>query len=595
MSTTIRHRIHLSALALCAWFLLFSAAPLRAQETTRWVFAPVVAPNSTPPQWMAGALDELAAAADAKGISTWARDEAADAFARKHSRDPESITQEDVRTLQRLYDTATKSLAAQHVAAALEELDAAGRIYRRAPDSFNRTAPQQVLDLCLRHAQALVESGVAVVRVTQSIRECRMRVPLEIETNLLLHTNATVRKTLVEVSNEISNDRKGRLEVRGRDGCQVRVDGIDSGRIQGGKLTFHKLIVGSHRVSLACDSEPMRVYRVEVSEESKALTIDASFDATLRSVPYLYFQSADDERIPDIFHGSAVDTVSPSHIRAVQAALGHATLVLVGSNRGAYELLRVSPSGNTTRARLRGPSQIGEAWSAEELGRAIADLLASPAPEASTSPGASVSSNEPAARAPLPSGPHTRGVFTPTQLRRQRRASFALISIGLAGAATTTALALRSNRLRSENQELYYDQSGSRVESTANRLRTSYIVLAPLTIGAALPWALQMALAIRFDQRKSNLALSLPLLAAGGALLGLAFALPNDACRECYAERDIQGDRNALLFISGLGLAMAPVIHGLFVKLPTFFVERRERKRAKLALGPGSLRIEGSF
>ncbi len=558
-------------------------SPVRAEEPARWLFVPLIVQQRDLSPWIASALDELGHSAEAKGVNVWSRDDAAQLFERRHSSELSPVTPDDMETLERLSDSAVKSMAAQHHAAALHELDAASRLYQRAPEEFNRLSPRLVLDMCLFRARALIETGEQILKVKQGIRDCRIRIPLEIEPNLLTHTNPTIRKLLTEVSAELTSARSGRLMVRGAPGCPVRVDGVEAGRLRGGQIQFDNLLIGTHRVSVACEGVEPRIYAVAVTGAETVLSVDGSLDASLRSRPYLHLN------VESTTPQAEVARVG----RVIAEVLKDASVVIAAfTPQGPVVLRRLTPLGETLEAKLAAPAQIGEAWSPEQRDAAIEALLRRP-PERSVAP--ELARPAPAEPAPRPSA--RLGLLGDRELVRWKRASGGLLAIAGASTVTAVALHLKARAVRSERRDDYDDrlQGDSPAVARARRMSSASVGLSTLG-GVSLAAGLLGPLLRRDEFRRPNLALLVSLSAVGAGLLGASvypFMHGRDACTSCAAARDNHTENGFLLAGSGLGLLAAPVLFSLLRYLPTRSL--RQRTETSWGLMPGGASLRGTF
>ncbi|MDB4985394.1 MAG: hypothetical protein JWN04_572 [Myxococcaceae bacterium] len=585
-------RFHLFSGLVAVSLGLLAALPLaHADDPARWLFVPVITQQRELPPWLASALDELAKSAEAQGVAVWSRDEAAINFERRHSTELSPVTPDDLQTLERLSDSAVKSMAAQHHAAALHELDAASRLYQRAPEEFNRVAPQVVLDLCLFRARALVETGEQILLVKQGIRDCRLRIPLEIEPNLLTHTNPTIRKLLAEVSSELASARSGRLLVQGPPGCPVRVDGVDVGRLRGGQVQFDNLLVGTHRVSVACEGAATRIYSVDVTGAETTLAVDAVLDASLRSRPYLHLHV--DQATPQASVARIANVVSD--------ALKYTSVVLASVTPGGPLVLRrLTPGAAAVETQIAAPAQIGEAWSPEQRAQAIEALLR-PAPR----PSAQTLSRAPAApSASSPAlAPGRLGLLDDRELTRWSRASRGLLGIAGAGLVTATALHFKARSVRSHQLEAYDDRSGpggmSSEVARARHMGDAAVALGALQ-GVWLATGLTGPLLKRMEHRKSNAALMVSLSAVGAGLIGASiypFIQARAACTSCAAARDNRTETGFLLAGDGMGLLAAPVLLALSYYLPMRLLgsPRAGAATATVGITPGRVNIQGTF
>jgi hypothetical protein len=559
--------------------LLFLTAPLatvRAEATERWLFVPVAAPAEELPGWMPKVVDELVESAGAQRLYTWSADDARVAFERRHSTEPSAITQNDIRTLERLSDAAIKSLSADEHTTALRELAAANELYERSPDEFNRLAPQQVLDLCLFRARAFVEAGEPMTMVQQRIRDCRVRIPLELEPNLLMHTNPTIRRLVAEVTAELALARTGRLRVRGQAGSVVRVDGVDVGRMPPGGLPLANLLVGTHRVSVISPEGAHRVYVTQVTAEETSVDADAELDATLHTRPYLHLRQgaspAAIERVGDTLH----------------TVLDDAVIVLVQRAPDGGMSLRRPATG--TSAVLPPPASLGSLWADADRALAIARL----ANAAAVPPSTPIAAPEVASA--------RRGRFDDGTLARLRRGSYALLGLTAASTAASLASYFRARRIRRE-QGLAYDRAEldqtadppSEVERAQKLGKTnrafSGISAATLSTGLVPP------LLARFEHRRAHVALAVSLAAAGAGFVGASvvpFVRARSACEHCAAQRDDQRDLGVLLVGHGVGLVAAPILSVLTVHWP-WRAQRDGVAQTALAVLPNGFYLQGTF
>lgn len=561
--------------------LLFLCAPpndVRADTNERWLFVPVAAPAEELPGWMPRALDELVESASKRGLYTWSTADAQATFERRHSTEPSVITQNDIRALERLSDAAIKSLSADDHATALRELAAANELYDRSPDEFNRLAPQQVLDLCLFRARASVEAGEPLAMVQQRIRDCRVRIPLELEPNLLMHTNPTIRRLVAEVTAELALARTGKLRVRGQAGSVVRIDGVDVGRMPAGGLTLANLLVGTHRVSVIAPEGAHRVYVAQVTADETNVEADAELDATLRSRPFLHLRQQ----------------VSPSAIEPVAGTVrkvldGAVVVVVQRAADGGMSLRRLD---HETGAVLPPPSSLGALWSDEVRALALARLTTV---RVARSSAPVVEPEHPAARS---------GRFDDRALARLRRGSYALLGVTAASTAAAVASYFRARSVRRDDElQLAYDRAEldpasdapSDVER-AHKLSKASRAFSGIS-AATLATGLVPPLLARFEHRRGYVTLAVSLAAAGAGLVA-ASVVPllraGSACDDCAAQRDDRRDLGMLLAGHGVGLVAAPILSTLTVHWP-WRTQRDRMAPTALAVHPNGLALRGTF
>jgi hypothetical protein len=555
---------------------------VQAQDAA-WLFVPVFTGAQEIATSAPLEIDALVAAAQERDVPVMRREQAATEFEARHSAEPAVITADDVRSLQRLSESALRSMAAADYETAQRELDAAVRLYERAPDEFNRQVPKQVLDLCLFRALALIETGVSPARVKDEVRECRLKIPLEIEADLLKHTNPVVRRLLREVSAEIVSERTGVLQVRGQDGCQVRIDGVDSGRTQNGRFTATALIRGTHRVTLSCHDTQARTHRVQVDENTPPLVIDTAFDAVVHTRPFVYLRASaatKPERIDD-------------HARKLGKLLDATIVLLQRAANGSVELRRIGNEGRHRTATLPPPSQVGEPWPMPERLMAIDDLLYAPPAVASTQPGAV----ETSATGVASSDVRTSLFASPATRRRARRVSFGLLGVGAAALATSGGLHAKARNLREQSVVAPDGRPLNDAEEKGDQAGLASVLTGAgslLSVGVGL----SMVMAVRYDQGKSNLALALSTTAIGAGLLSVAiWQLMGDVdCSGPCAERDNRVELGALPLVAGAGLLGANLISALTLYLPA---RARRTKGAEhppqLGLSGRTLFLRGSF
>jgi hypothetical protein len=547
--------LRLSSLALLL-ATCWSAAS--AYADARWLFVPLAAPDASPPPYMPSVVDALTHAAGAQGLPVLDNTRAAE-LVDQASTAPVQVSQDDVRTLQRLADYALRSLAAQDTRTALEQLDGAQRMVDRAPEAYGQVAPRLVLDLCLYRARASLESGAQLVAVRDGVRTCRARIPLEIEPEMLKHTSASVRQLLAEATAELLREPSGRIDVRGPEGCLVRIDGVDAGSVRNGGFSS-RVLQGEHRVSLVCGGVGSRSHPVIARGAPVTLTIEPALDVALRTEPRLWL-AADAEQASELARALA---------RALESTR---VLIVSGSPDGT---LRVARSDGPVVS-LPHPSHQGAPWPEVQLQKAIATLAAEahepPAP-------ARVSAPEPA--------PRDHRMLARPGAARLRRAELGLAATGVALAAGSAALHVRAARRRNALSDAAYDAERDDGASAhaIGRLDLASAVTGAAT-GVTVSTALGLWLTSRTDDGRENLWPSLGLAAAGAtglALGGWQLAEAANTCALCTVERDNRQALGGLLVLGGGALLSAPLLHALLVHWPARATARR-RDGAGLGVG----------
>jgi len=559
--------------------------PASAQEKPRWLFVPVTATEL--PASSAAEIDALSAAVEREGQTAWRREKAAAEFEERHSAEPASISADEVRTLQRLGESSLKSMAGADYETARRELDGAAALYSRAPEEFNRQAPKLVLDLCLFRARAMLETGNAPNKVKAEVRECRQRIPLEIEADLLKHTNPTVRQLLRDVSAEILTERTGTLEVQGPEGCQVSIDGVDSGRILRGRFVATTLIQGSHRVNLSCRDTRGRTHLVKVDESTQPVVIDVDFESQVRSRPFLFFRAT----------GRAEDSLD-DEATTLGETLGATTVVLMHRlESGAVQLRRVANGRLWTQATLPAASQVGDPWSDIDLTSAVQQLLLTPAAPVRATARVAQAPREVAQRQ-IPLEPIFR---TETGRVRARRAGFTLLGLGAASVLVGTGLHLRARALRDRDAEAYNarlaepDHAGW--DERAYRVGFgSIMTVVPTMFG--LGWGTSLLMATNIDAGRSNLALGLTTAVLGAGLVGVSAWLmfrADGTCDRCIDEEN--GTELSMLTLgAGVGLFSGALYAAAFHYLPVAIKNRRaERRTATVSIAGSTLSLRGTF
>jgi hypothetical protein len=467
---------------LCSGLLMTSGT---AQADGRWLIVPTSSSADT--EWMESAAAHARAALIEQGTDVWPLDEAAARFEAESSAPAAALSERELERWMSLSSAGVNDLAEGDYKKALERLNAAQDLSRKAIEELNREPERarRVFDTCLYVVRATLATEPES-RARAVARECRQLVP-RAEPSPYMHP--PVVTDLLSQIDALQAKQTGELRVASSPpGCAARLNGVFLGETP---VSIGDLFPGTYRVQVECDpAKRGRVHFVTVGAGRTERHVDARFDDSVASRSFLhlrYANAADEQahRVADVLR--IADGVGASAVVAVS---------MFAQDTMELELIEVAAGGSTAPAALAristsrsGPSKSDLAQAAGALGNGQCMDFASPRPvalpcrgdEAIGAAGASALDGWPIGRRP-------RGQFI---------AGLTLVGVGVAGLVTGYAL-LAPRHSAGVDWVIGVDAPGGTGENQASQqkwfdLGTGIIVSASVG-AAALVTAMPLAL-----------------------------------------------------------------------------------------------------
>ncbi|MBW2403187.1 MAG: PEGA domain-containing protein [Deltaproteobacteria bacterium] len=410
---------------LCSGLLVTSGT---AQADDRWLIVPIS--SSADAEWMESAVTQARTALIEQGTDVWPLDEAAARFETESSAPATTLSEHELERWMSLSSAGVNDLAEGDYKKALEQLNVAQDLSRKAIEELNREPERarRVFDTCLYIVRATLATE-SESRARAVARECRRLVP-RAEPSPYMHP--PVVTDLLSQIDALQAKQTGELRVASSPpGCAARLNGVFLGETP---VSIGDLFPGTYRVQVECvPAKRGRVHFVTVGAGRTERHVDARFDDSVasRSFVHLRYANAADEqahRVADVLR--IADGVGASAVVAVSMS---------AQDTMELELIEVAAGGSTAPAALAristsrsGPSNSDLAQAAGALGNGRCVDFTSREPvalpcrrdEAIGAGGASALDGWPIGRRP-------RGQFI---------AGLTLVGVGFAGLVTGYAL-----------------------------------------------------------------------------------------------------------------------------------------------------------
>jgi hypothetical protein len=299
-----------SARAICALGLALLAQarplPVHAQTPERWLFVPVVAGDKTKSVDAAALSGELEAELRGTGQAVLPNGTAANQFDAQHSSEPPQLGNDELRRLSKSVSQAARHLALGELPEAQRSMESVNALGPAARDILNRenTRARRIFDNCLTIAY-LYEREEQHQPALRQMLECSRNFPGSRPEGRAYP--AEMRRLFEEATLQLSQSQSASLRVAsaGRNGCTVRLNGLDVGRSQ---VQLAEVRVGTTRVQLECEAgSPGRVHHLELKPGDNELAVDPAFDSAVHSQGSLWLaypnererdkRAADDARV----------------------------------------------------------------------------------------------------------------------------------------------------------------------------------------------------------------------------------------------------------------------------------------------------------
>jgi hypothetical protein len=418
--------MRLFLMTVLCWAMLLSAAA--GQTDSRWLIVPSSSTADT--DWIEPTVARVRAALVDQGAELWPIEQAATEFEEEASAPATALSKRDLEGWMSLSGDAVHDLADGNYKRALERLNAAQKLSRKAIEELNREPERaaRVFDTCLYIVRAVLATE-SESRARAMARECRQLVP-RAEPSPYMHPPPVT--DLLGQIDALQAKQTGTLRVDSSpSGCPARLNGVLLGETP---VSMRDLFPGEYRVQVECDpSRRGRVHFVTVGAAQTERHVDSRFDGSVESRPTLrlsYRKPADERehRVADA--------------RTIGSELSAKSIVLVSRPTPVtieLELIELDESKSVRPLALAriptaphgaGDSDLALAATALVDGRCVDFSSGDPVslPCASDEPVGAESTAAPAGSA---EGRRPRGQFV---------AGLTLVGVGVAGLATGYAL-----------------------------------------------------------------------------------------------------------------------------------------------------------
>ncbi len=419
--------MRLASLTFLCWSLLVWS--VAAQAESDWVV--VSSHSGALVDWTDEAVSNLRKELEAQGVAVLSQERAVAEVEAKVSAPSLVLGDPEIRRWRSLSDAAVNDLAEGNYDRALDKLNSAQAISRRAIEELNRDPEhsRRVLDTCLYIVRGELATR-SESRARAVARECRQLVPRG-EPSPQMHP-PTVTDLLDQVD-ALQAKQTGELRVESTPpGCAARLNGLLLGETP---VSVGDLFPGDYRLQVECSTQARgRVHAVNVGAGKTLREVDGRFDGIIETRPSLSlgYPNASEER-----EHRALDA------RRVGLAIGADAVVLVSmptADTLEAELIPIDEADSSVRVAVARVSIGAEGPITSDLraaARALTDRrcmdFTSPEPVALPCKGREAVGAAPAATDTWPAHRRPRGQFI---------AGLTLVGVGLAGIATGYALLL---------------------------------------------------------------------------------------------------------------------------------------------------------
>jgi hypothetical protein len=417
--------MRLTSLTFLCWGLLVSL--VSAQAESGWVIVP--SHSGAPADWMDAAVLDLRTELVGRGATVWSREQAATELEVKVSAPASKLDDREIRRWVSLSDAAVDDLAEGDYHRALNKLNSAQAISRKAIEELNRKPERsrRVFDTCLYVVRAELATQ-STSRARAVARECRQLVPRG-EPSPYMHPPAVT--DLLDQVDALQAKQTGELRVESTpSGCAARLNGLLLGETP---VSIGDLFPGNYRIQVECSTETRgRVHAVTVGAGKTQHRVDSRFDDVIESRPSLSlgYSNASEERerrVPDA--------------RRLAMEIGAGAVVLLSmptADTLEVELIEIEEADSPVAVALVRLSAGAEGPRKPDLrlaARALTDRrcmdFTSPEPTALPCKGREPAGAVPAATDAWPAHRRPRGQFI---------AGLTLAGVGVVGLATSYAL-----------------------------------------------------------------------------------------------------------------------------------------------------------
>lgn len=315
----------IGALALILFAPAWATSSVHAQAAERWLFVPVLAggnPKSFETEPMTG---ELETELRGSGQTLLPNDSAARSFENQHSSEPVQLSSDEVKRHSKSIAQAARHLALGELPDAQSAMESVNALSGPARDYLNRdrTRARKIFDNCLTAAY-LWERADRHQPALKQMLECSRSFPgFRPEGRAY---PGEMRRLFEEATLQLSQLQPTSLRVTsaGRNGCTVRINGMDVGR---SPVQLAEVRAGATRLQLECESGVVgRIHNLDLKPGENELSIDPGFDAAVHSRGGLWLAYANERER---------DKRAASDAQAIAQALGVTRIVMLFSAPGA--------------------------------------------------------------------------------------------------------------------------------------------------------------------------------------------------------------------------------------------------------------------
>jgi hypothetical protein len=279
-------------------FVLFTVASAQlcstlAHAQERWLFLPVLTGNTAKSFEAAPVTSELENELRGTGQTVLLNSSAASTFESQQSSESVQLSSDEVKRLSKNIAQASRHLALGELNDAQHAMESVNALSGAARDFLNRDAPRarKIFDNCVMAAY-LLERAKQHQPALKQMLDCSRNFPGFEPVGRAYP--GEVRRLLEEANVQLSQTQPTSLRVTsaGRNGCTVRLNGIDVGR---SPVEITEVRAGPTRVQLECEAGTVgRVHPLELKAGENELAVDPAFDAAVHSQGGLWLAYAND-------------------------------------------------------------------------------------------------------------------------------------------------------------------------------------------------------------------------------------------------------------------------------------------------------------
>lgn len=466
-----------AVLAPAAVFALFALPLSLAHAQDRWLFLPVVigggdrALKSFDPAPLTGELEiELRGASQ----NVLPNASAGRTFEGQQSAEPVQLTNDEIKRLQKSIAQTTRHLALGELPDAERSMESVNALAGGARDFLKRDAgrARKMFDNCLMTAYLYERANKHQPALSQML-ECSRSFPgFKPEGRSLPNE---VRRLLEEATLQSSQQPTSlRVASAGRNGCTVRLNGVDVGRTP---TEITELRAGVTRVALECENGTLgRIHSIDLKQGDNEIAIDPVLDGAVHSQGGLWLTyTSDRER----------DRRAATDGQVIAKALG-ARVVLLFSTAGALgQDILVRPGGSGANKEVARAGYAADSGYARGAASRVASALVAWA-QGSEKPAPAAASRKPSPppQAAPPPTPPPDVASAPAPARRkytQQHAAAGAILAVIGGAGSAVSWVVYADR--QTKREPVGAVSGSRETSYK---RAGVVTLTSAALGTTL-------------------------------------------------------------------------------------------------------------